>query len=52
MTILRTIRALWLLRAAWVDQRASERLRLRAQSRADLARSLFAMNRPAPTTGA
>lgn len=45
MRILRTIRALWLLRAAWLDQRASERLRLRAQSRADLAHTLFAANR-------
>ncbi len=49
MTVLRTIRALWLLRAAWQDQRASERLRLRARSRADLARSLFAANRAALT---
>jgi Tfp pilus assembly protein PilV len=52
MRILRTIRALWLLRAAWQDQRASERLRLRAQSRADLARALFETNRASRTIGA
>ncbi len=49
MKLLRLFRALWLLRAAWLDQRRSERLRLRAQSRADLDHTLFAANRAALT---
>lgn len=52
MKLLRLFRALWLLRAAWLDRRRSERLRLRAQCRADLARALFEANRTAPTLGA